>query len=66
MTHIDQHAAELRGTLFVWHILQGDKQFFQILLVGGVHAWNSGRVNARSTAQKINRQTESSAIAAGR
>ena len=38
VTHIDQHAVELRGTLFVRHILQGDKQLFQILLVGGVHA----------------------------
>jgi hypothetical protein len=33
MTHINQHAVELRLTLFVRNVFQGNKQFFQILLV---------------------------------
>ena len=57
MTHVDQHAVELRGTLFVRNVFQGHKQLFQVLLVGGVRPGIAGGVNPRRTAQKIHGQT---------
>ena len=53
MTQIDQHAVELRGALLVRDVFQGDKQLFQILLVGSVNAGIARRVDPRRAAEGV-------------
>lgn len=53
VTQIDQHAVELRGALFVRDVFQGDKQLFQILLVGSVNAGIAGRADPRRAAEGV-------------
>ena len=57
MAHIDQYAVELCLALVIRNILQGVKQFFQILLIGRIFAGIAGRIDARCAAKGVHRQT---------